>query len=122
MNDTLTYKNYFASIQFSAEDDLFHGKLLAIDDLVSFEGASVKELKKSFHAAVDDYLETCEQLGKDPNKTYKGSLNIRIPATLHREAAIFAAANNATLNDVIKTAIDFALTHKRELKKQLDAE
>jgi predicted HicB family RNase H-like nuclease len=119
MSDILTYKNYFASVQFSAEDELFHGKVLAIDDLVSFEGASVKELKKAFHESVDDYLETCEQLGKEPNKTYKGSLNIRIPSDLHKEAAIFAATKNVSLNDFIKTAIDFALAHKKELRKQM---
>jgi predicted HicB family RNase H-like nuclease len=119
MSEFLKYKDYIASVQFSAEDEVFYGKVLSIEDLVSFEGASVKELKKTFREAVDDYLETCEQLGKAPNKTYKGSFNVRIPADLHKEAALFAATKNISLNDFIKTAIDFALSHKRELKQQM---
>ena len=58
MNDILQYKEYYASIHFSAEDEVFYGKILGINDLVSFEGLSVKELKKSFREAVADYLET----------------------------------------------------------------
>lgn len=56
MNDVLKYKNYYAEVHFSAEDEVFYGKVLGINDLVSFEGASVKELKKGFKEAVEDYL------------------------------------------------------------------
>ena len=65
MNDILQYKGYLASLHFSAEDDVFYGKILGIDDLVNFEGASVIELKKAFHEVVDDYLVTCEALDKE---------------------------------------------------------
>src|SRR6186713_1783567 len=106
MNDILQYKDYYASVHFSAEDEIFYGKILGINDLVSFEGSSVKELKKSFHESVDDYLETCAQVGKEPEKTYKGTFNVRIPAELHKEAALFAAINNVSLNDFVKTAIN----------------
>ena len=64
MNDILRYKDYLASVHYSSEDDVFFGKVLGINDLVSFEGASVKELKKSFRDAVEDYLETCRKAGK----------------------------------------------------------
>jgi len=119
MNDILQYKGYYASVHFSSEDEVFFGKILSINDLVSFEGASVKDLKKAFHEAVEDYLETCEQVGKEPNKTYKGTFNVRIPTNLHKEAALFAAINNISLNDFIKTAINYALIHKQEVNKQI---
>ncbi|WP_343704542.1 type II toxin-antitoxin system HicB family antitoxin [Chitinophaga sp.] len=119
MNDVLQYKEYRASVHYSAEDDVFFGKVLGIDDLVSFEGSSVKELKKSFREAVEDYIETCRQLGKEPGKTYKGSFNVRIPTDLHKEAAMFAAINNVSLNDFVKKAIDFALSHKIEMNREL---
>ncbi len=115
MNDILQYKDYYASVHFSSEDEVFYGKILGIDDLVNFEGASVKELKKAFREAVDDYLETCKELGKEPNKTYKGSFNVRIPTDLHKAAAVFAASNNVSLNDFVKTAIHFALIHKNDV-------
>ncbi len=121
MNDILQYKEYYASLHFSSEDDVFYGKILGIDDLVNFEGASVKELKKTFHEAVDDYLETCKQLGKEPNKTYKGSFNVRIPTDLHKAAAVFASVNNISLNDFIKTAINYALLHKEDVNRNIQS-
>jgi predicted HicB family RNase H-like nuclease len=57
MNDILQYKNYYAAVHFSADDEVFYGKILGINDLVSFDGSSVKELKKAFKDAVEDYLE-----------------------------------------------------------------
>jgi predicted HicB family RNase H-like nuclease len=117
MNDILEYKGYYASLNFSSEDEVFYGKLFGIDDLVTFEGASVKELKKAFHEAVEDYLETCKELGKEPNKTYKGTFNVRITTDLHKDAAFFAASHNISLNDFVKTAIHFALIHKGAIKK-----
>jgi predicted HicB family RNase H-like nuclease len=118
MNDILQYKDYYASVHFSSEDEVFHGKVLGINDLITFEGSSVKELKKAFGEAVEDYLQTCVEIGKAPNKTYKGTFNVRIPVNLHKDAALFAALNNVSLNDFIKTAIDFALLHKQEINKK----
>jgi predicted HicB family RNase H-like nuclease len=121
MNDILEYKSYYGSVQFSSEDEVFYGKLLGIDDLVTFEGGSVRELKKAFHEAVDDYLETCAEVGKDPDKTYKGTFNVRISTDLHKAAAVYAAVNNISLNDFVKTAIDYALSHKADLNKKIAA-
>lgn len=120
MNDILEYKGYYASLHFSSEDEVFYGKLLGIDDLVNFEGASVKELKKAFHEAVNDYLETCKELGKEPNKTYKGTFNVRITTDMHKEAANFAAIHNISLNDFVKTAISYTLLHRKEFNKGIN--
>lgn len=119
MSDLLTYKGYNGSAHYSAADEVFYGKLEGIDDLVNYEGTSVKELIKAFNEAVEDYLETCKQIGKEPNKTYKGSFNVRIPAELHRNAAIFAASAAISLNDFVKTAIQYALMHKGSLQRDL---
>lgn len=106
MNDILEYKTYYAEVHFSSEDETFYGKIIGINDLVSFEGTTVKELKKAFHEAVEDYLATCNEIGKDPEKTYKGSFNVRIPSDLHRKAARYATLNRMTLNDFVRHAID----------------
>ena len=119
MSDLLTYKGFFGSARYSAADEVFYGKLEGIDDLVNYEGSSVKELMKAFHEAVEDYLETCKKIGKEPNKTYKGSFNVRIPSELHREAAIFAASKDTSLNDFVKTAIQYALLNKGALQGDL---
>ncbi len=109
MSDILEYKSYYAAIHFSAEDEVFHGKITGINDLVSFEGTTVRELKKAFHEAVEDYLETCKDIGKDPEKTQKGSFNVRIPSELHRKAARRATLQKMSLNDFVRYAIDNVL-------------
>lgn len=109
MNDILEYKTYYAAVHFSAEDEVFYGKIVGINDLISFEGYTVRELKKAFHEAVDDYVATCAQVGKEPEKTYKGSFNVRISSELHREAARYATLKNMSLNDFVRYAIDFTL-------------
>jgi predicted HicB family RNase H-like nuclease len=57
MNDVLRYKDYISTIHFSVEDDVYHGKIIGINDLVSFEGKTVEELKQAFEKAIEDYLE-----------------------------------------------------------------
>lgn len=119
MNETLKYKDYYSTIHFNAEDEVFYGKVVGINDLVTFEGKSVAELKKSFKGAVDDYLETCTELGKQPDKTYKGSFNVRIPVALHKKAALLASKKNLTLNEFLKVAISFTINHEQEMDKEL---
>lgn len=120
MNDIIQYQNYYASVQFSAVDEVFYGKILGINDLVSFEGSSVKELKDSFKEAVEDYIETCAEIGKTPEKTYKGTFNVRVPSNLHKEAALFAAGHNITLNEFVKLALAFTLRRKDEVDRSMD--
>ena len=110
MTDILEYKSYYAEVHFSGEDEIFYGKIIGINDLVSFEGTTVSELKKAFREAVDDYLATCEELGKDAEKTYKGSFNVRIPSELHRQAARYATLKKMTLNDFVRHAIDSVIS------------
>ncbi|MDA8174013.1 MAG: type II toxin-antitoxin system HicB family antitoxin, partial [Nitrospiraceae bacterium] len=90
----------------SEDDDVFHGKIAAINDLILFEGTSVKELKKAFHEAVDDYLETCKEMGREPQKPYKGSFNVRIPSDLHRKAAAKATMMGVSLNQLVQKALE----------------
>ena len=70
--NTLEYKGYIANVSYSPDDEVFHGKIFRINDLVTFESDSAKELKTAFIEAVEDYLETCAELGKDPDKVLKG--------------------------------------------------
>jgi predicted HicB family RNase H-like nuclease len=109
-----SYNIKITTVHFSAEDEVFYGKIIGINDLVSFEGTTVKELKIAFEEAVEDYLETCRELKKEPDKTYKGSFNVRIPSELHRQAALFSAVKNMSLNDFVRYAIDFTLAKAAE--------
>jgi predicted HicB family RNase H-like nuclease len=82
----MEYKSYIGSVHFEADDEIFFGKIEAINDLIMFEGQSVQEPKKAFHDAVDDYLATCKKMGQEPNKTVKGSFNVRIGRKLRVKA------------------------------------
>ena len=121
MSNYLKYKEYLATVAYSTEDEVFYGKLFGINDLVTFEGASVKEIKTAFQEAVDDYIETCKEVNKKPEKSFKGSFNVRVPSELHKDAAFIAVQNNMSLNDFVKGAIQYAIKHKQEVTKELFA-
>ena len=119
MNDYLTYEGYLGAVLFSAEDEVFYGKVHGINDLVTFEGKSVEELKKSFEESIDDYLESCKELGKQPDKIFKGSFNIRISTELHRKAALISTKQKISLNDFVKKAIAYAIEHEKDIDNKL---
>lgn len=87
MNGMMEYKGYLGSIRYSDADRLFYGEIAYIRDLVSFEGADVDSLEKSFREAVDDYLELRHELGQGPERPFKGSFNVRTGSELHRRAS-----------------------------------
>ena len=111
MNNVLTYKGYIGSVQFSAEDSVFFGKLEGINDLVTFEGETVRELKDAFHYMVDEHIKDCETENIPVEKSYNGSLNIRLTPDLHRKAAIFAKIRGTTLNALVKESIERRLEY-----------
>ena len=104
--NTLSYKGYIGSVEFSEKDGVFFGKIEGINGLVNFEGESVKELVDAFHQAVDDYLIYCEEEGIEPLKSYSGSLNIRIPREIHARIAILAKQTGTTINGYIRNALE----------------
>jgi predicted HicB family RNase H-like nuclease len=106
MKDILKYKEFIGSVHFSTDDNVFFGKLVGIDDLITFEGNTVEELKSSFEEAVDDYVELCSTIGKSPHKSYKGTFNIRIKPNLHRQAAYKAIELGVSLNQFVEQAIN----------------
>ena len=101
----LDYKGYTGSIEYSTEDGLLFGKVLGIRGLISYEGETGKALEKDFREAVDAYLEDCKVVGKKPEKPYKGSFNVRIPAELHQKAALMAMESKESLNTFVAEAI-----------------
>ena len=105
MKNTITYKNYIGSVEFSEEDQCFCGKLLGIRALVLYEGTNVKELLEDFHGAVDDYLEMCRVEGIAPEIPYKGSINVRLKPDTHRNAAIYAINHEMSLNSLVEESV-----------------
>ncbi len=101
MSNTIEYKNYIGSVEYSNEDKCFFGKLEMIDDLVTFEANNTDELEQNFQASVDEYIQTCMTLGRAAQKIYKGIFNVRISPKLHQLAHKQALNNNISLNALI---------------------
>lgn len=91
------------------------GKLLFIDDLVTYESAELKGLQQEFEAAVDDYIATCAAIGKEPQRPFRGLFNVRVSPALHREAALRATRDGVALNDVVVRALDAFLNSRSEV-------
>ncbi len=114
MIDRIKYKEFIGSVHFSADDDLFFGKIEGVNDLVTFEGNTVIQLKKAFKEAVEDYLDLCKQTGKEIFKSFKGSFNVRINPELHSLAFEKTALEGKTLNQFVQDAIEHKVKHATE--------
>lgn len=101
----LSYKGYTGSIEASIEDECLHGRVLLIDDLITYEGATVKEMVESFRAVVDRYIDYCSRTGKQANKAYSGVFQTRIDPSLHKAAVLAAAKRKIKLNEFVSQAI-----------------
>ncbi len=96
--NVMTYKGYTARIEYSDEDGCFIGRITGIKDVIGFHAESVQELHQAFEEAVNDYLATCEKLGRKPRQPYSGRLVLRIPPEAHVRAALLAEAQGKSLN------------------------
>lgn len=105
----MSYKGFRAKIEFSVDDNVFFGHLLGIDDVVSFHGETVDELKRAFHDAVDFHIEVCEKTGKGAKKNYSGKLLFRFPNQLHAEIAEAAARHGKSINEWGKEVFEMAV-------------
>ena len=105
MANTIEYKGYIGSIEYSSDDKCFFGKLEMIEDLVTFEAVSAQELEDNFHLVVNEYLETCKVLGREPQKVYKGVFNVRIEPTLHKKIYQKALRSGLSLNGFVSQTL-----------------
>lgn len=106
MKNTLEHHGYVGSVNYSPDDHVFYGKIEHIRSLVTFEGSDVDSLETSFRDAVHDYLDTCKELGVEPEKPFKGAFNVRTGEDRHRRASMYAHVHNKSLNQVVNEALD----------------
>ncbi len=118
-NNVLEYKGYHTKVEFDSEGLVLRGKIEGINDLVNFECEDIKDIEKEFHEAVDDYLEFCKEMGKEPDKEYKGTFNIRINPQLHKKLATVAMKNGDTLNASVEKAIQEYVSEDHRAEKRL---
>lgn len=109
VGNTLTYKGYTSLVFYDAEGGYLYGTVSGIRDKVYFEGESTKEIVAMFHESVDDYLAFCAEKGKEPEKPFKGTFNVRIGSDLHEQAVLKAAEKGESLNQFVAEAIAAAV-------------
>lgn len=114
MKNVLEYKGYTGSVEFSAEDKVFFGRIIGIRDVVTFEADTVKKLIRAFEESVDDYLTTCKKEGKVPDTEFKGSFNVRLKPSTHRLAVIKSAALKISLNQFVERVLEKEVLSKRD--------
>lgn len=108
MSNVMSYKGYTARVEYDDGDGIFVGKIAGIRDGIGFHADSVDELREAFRDAVDDYIETCAKIGKDPHKTFSGQVMFRVSPEVHRRAALTAELSGKSLNQWAEEVLDKA--------------
>ncbi len=97
----LSYKGYSGHVEFDDEAGLFHGEVLDLRDVITFQGKSVDEIEQAFKDSIDDYLEFCAERGEEPDKPFSGKLMLRLPSELHRKVYTSSKQEGKSLNQWI---------------------
>jgi len=106
----MEYKGYFAKVDFDADARVFHGEVINLRDVITFEADNVDALIREFHDSVDDYLDFCKERGEKPEKPFSGRFVLRIDSELHKNIYLRSKLSNKSLNawisEVLKTAVN----------------
>ena len=108
MGSVMNYKGYSARIEYDDEDAILTGQIAGIRDGVGFHAETVEDLRNAFQEAVEDYIETCAKIGKEPQKAYSGQVMFRVSPEVHRKAALAAELSGKSLNQWAEEALDRA--------------
>ena len=102
----MEYKGYAAEIVFDEDAKILHGRIIGLKDVVTFEAENAAELEKEFQISVDDYLEYCMELGRDPEKPFSGRVLLRISKDVHRQLWLVSSTLGVSMNTYIANALD----------------
>ncbi len=108
--NSMRYRDYAAKIEYDSVDKIFVGHIVGIRDIVGFHGRTVEELESAFHEAVNHYLEVCQKIGQEPQKSYSGKLTLRLPPDIHMEVAKTAKVNSKSINQWATEVLTKAVT------------
>ena len=106
----MKYKGYMGHVEYDDEAKIFHGEVVGLNDMITFQGRSVDALEQAFKDSVDDYLNWCKERGEKPEKTFSGTFNLRIPPELHAKLAFQAKAMGVSLNAYVAEQLFHAIS------------
>lgn len=102
----MKYKGYIGHVEYDDEAKIFHGEVVGLKDIITFQGSSVEELEQAFKDSVEDYLAWCKKRKEKPEKTFSGTFNLRIPPDLHARLALQAKSLGVSLNSFIAQTLN----------------
>ena len=94
----MQYRDYLATVEYDDEAELFHGEVINVRDVITFQGRTVTELKRALKSSVEDYLDFCKKRGESPDKPFSGKFVLRISPQLHGQIAVAAKKSGKSLN------------------------
>jgi predicted HicB family RNase H-like nuclease len=97
----MKYKGYIGHVEYDDEAKIFHGEVVGLSDIITFQGKSVEELEEAFRGSVEDYLAWCKKRREKPEKTFSGTFNLRIPPELHAKLVFHAKTIGISLNSYV---------------------
>jgi predicted HicB family RNase H-like nuclease len=109
----MKYKNYEAFVTYDEDARIFHGEVLHLRDVITFQGESVNELEQTFHDSVDDYLEFCKERGEKPEKPYSGKFLLRLDPELHKKITSVAYKRNLSVNSLVAEVLEQYTAEKK---------
>jgi len=109
----IEYKGYTGVFEFDPSIDAFHGRVVGLQDVVTFQGRSLDDLRREMAESVEDYLEFCADVGKEPERPYRGEFLVRTTPEVHRAAAIEAESSGMSLNAWVEETITSVFKERR---------
>jgi len=94
----IEYKGYLGHVEYDPDDEILHGKVVNIDDMITFAADSPKEVKKAFEESVDEYMAYCKEQGGEPDKPYSGSFRLRMPRDVYQDVGYGAKVCDVSMN------------------------
>lgn len=105
----MEYKNYLANVKYDAEADIFHGEVINIRDVITFQGKSTEELHRALTDSVEDYLEFCKERGEEPNPPFSGYFSLRVSPQLHKQIILAAEKSGKNMDNWISGVLELAV-------------
>lgn len=108
----MEYKGYIGKVEYDDHAGIFHGEVINLRDVITFQGETVEEIRQAFRESVDDYLEFCADRGEEPEKPFSGKFMLRIPPELHRKIYVRAKTSDKSLNSWVAEVLETAMSEE----------
>ena len=104
----MEYKEYLGKVEFDDEANIFHGEVVNIRDVITFEGQSVDELWQAFEDSIEDYFAFCAERGEQPEQPFSGRFTVRLSPEEHRRVILAAIKAGKQLDSWVADVLEQA--------------